>query len=69
MSDPRLVDMEPGGESTQYAITNLQQMTPADEILSSRYESIRLYTKSPAKQTGQLGGIFVRSQDVGGLDD
>ncbi|KAJ5342639.1 hypothetical protein N7541_011763 [Penicillium brevicompactum] len=37
MSDPRLVDMEPGGESTQY-------------------ESIRLYTQSPSKQTGQLGG-------------
>ncbi|KAJ5243359.1 uncharacterized protein N7469_001686 [Penicillium citrinum] len=37
MSDPRLVDMEPGGESTQY-------------------ESIRIYTKTPDKQTGQLGG-------------
>ncbi|KXG50560.1 uncharacterized protein PGRI_070510 [Penicillium griseofulvum] len=37
MSDPRLIDMEPGGESTQY-------------------ESIRQYTKSPSKQTGQLGG-------------
>ncbi|CAI7566550.1 unnamed protein product [Penicillium viridicatum] len=36
MSDPRLVDMEPGGESTQY-------------------ESIRQFTKSPPKQTGQLG--------------
>ncbi|KAJ5962925.1 hypothetical protein N7501_007866 [Penicillium viridicatum] len=36
MSDPRLVDMEPGGESTQY-------------------ESIRQFTKSPLKQTGQLG--------------
>ncbi|CDM37146.1 hypothetical protein DTO013E5_9460 [Penicillium roqueforti] len=36
MSDPRLVDMEPGGESTQY-------------------ESIREFTKSPPKQTGQLG--------------
>ncbi|KAJ5205234.1 hypothetical protein N7491_004142 [Penicillium cf. griseofulvum] len=36
MSDPRLIDMEPGGESTQY-------------------ESIRQYTKSPSKQTGQLG--------------
>jgi hypothetical protein len=22
MSDPRLIDMEPGGESTQYAILN-----------------------------------------------
>ncbi|CAL5869831.1 uncharacterized protein PFLUO_LOCUS4062 [Penicillium psychrofluorescens] len=37
MSDPRLIDMEPGGESTQY-------------------ESIRLYTQTPSKQTGQLGG-------------
>ncbi|KAJ6150507.1 hypothetical protein N7471_001706 [Penicillium samsonianum] len=37
MSDPRLVDMEPGGESTQY-------------------ESIREFTKTPPKQTGQLGG-------------
>ncbi|CAI7623819.1 hypothetical protein N7533_011974 [Penicillium manginii] len=36
MSDPRLIDMEPGGESTQY-------------------ESIRLYTKTPDKQTGQMG--------------
>ncbi|KAJ5173579.1 uncharacterized protein N7500_001510 [Penicillium coprophilum] len=36
MSDPRLVDMEPGGESTQY-------------------ESIREFTVSPSKQTGQLG--------------
>ncbi|OQE81560.1 hypothetical protein PENNAL_c0040G08933 [Penicillium nalgiovense] len=36
MSDPRLVDMEPGGESTQY-------------------ESIREFTKTPPKQTGQLG--------------
>ncbi|KAJ5973053.1 uncharacterized protein N7479_002971 [Penicillium vulpinum] len=36
MSDPRLVDIEPGGESTQY-------------------ESIREFTKSPSKQTGQLG--------------
>ncbi|CRL26230.1 unnamed protein product [Penicillium camemberti] len=36
MSDPRLVDMEPGGESTQY-------------------ESIRQFTKSPSRQTGQLG--------------
>ncbi|KGO73902.1 hypothetical protein PITC_016580 [Penicillium italicum] len=36
MSDPRLVDIEPGGESTQY-------------------ESIREFTKSPPKQTGQLG--------------
>ncbi|EKV04029.1 replication factor C subunit 5 [Penicillium digitatum] len=36
MSDSRLVDMEPGGESTQY-------------------ESITLFTKSPSKQTGQLG--------------
>ncbi|CAI7637892.1 unnamed protein product [Penicillium discolor] len=36
MSDPRLIDMEPGGESTQY-------------------ESIREFTKSPPKQTGQLG--------------
>ncbi|OQE31549.1 hypothetical protein PENSTE_c001G09617 [Penicillium steckii] len=37
MSDPRLVDMEPGGESTQY-------------------ESIRIHTQTPDKQTGQLGG-------------
>ncbi|KAJ5881492.1 uncharacterized protein N7529_000164 [Penicillium soppii] len=37
MSDPRLVDMEPGGESTQY-------------------ESIKEFTKTPPKQTGQLGG-------------
>ncbi|KAJ5123887.1 uncharacterized protein N7515_007712 [Penicillium bovifimosum] len=37
MSDPRLVDMEPGGESTQY-------------------ESIREFTKSPPRATGQLGG-------------
>ncbi|KAJ5505091.1 hypothetical protein N7463_007965 [Penicillium fimorum] len=36
MSDPRLIDMEPGGESTQY-------------------ESIREFTLSPSKQTGQLG--------------
>ncbi|KAJ6011824.1 hypothetical protein N7499_013205 [Penicillium canescens] len=36
MTDPRLIDMEPGGESTQY-------------------ESIRQYTISPSKQTGQLG--------------
>ncbi|CAI7569661.1 uncharacterized protein N7487_012207 [Penicillium crustosum] len=36
MSDPRLIDMEPGGESTQY-------------------ESIREFTKTPLKQTGQLG--------------
>ncbi|KOS41350.1 hypothetical protein ACN38_g7788 [Penicillium nordicum] len=36
MSDSRLVDMEPGGESTQY-------------------ESIRQFTLSPLKQTGQLG--------------
>ncbi|KAK4866059.1 hypothetical protein LT330_008799 [Penicillium expansum] len=36
MSDPRLIDMEPGGESTQY-------------------ESIREFTKTPPKQTGQLG--------------
>ncbi|KAJ5666376.1 uncharacterized protein N7477_008824 [Penicillium maclennaniae] len=36
MSDPRLIDMEPGGESTQY-------------------ESIREFTITPAKQTGQLG--------------
>ncbi|KAI9042862.1 uncharacterized protein KD926_004928 [Aspergillus affinis] len=36
MSD-QLVDIQPGGESTQY-------------------ESIREYTVTPAKQTGQLGG-------------
>ncbi|KAJ5215638.1 uncharacterized protein N7498_002045 [Penicillium cinerascens] len=36
MSDPRLIDMEPGGESTQY-------------------ESIREFTITPARQTGQLG--------------
>ncbi|CEJ53767.1 hypothetical protein PMG11_00108 [Penicillium brasilianum] len=36
MSDPRLVDMEPGGESTQY-------------------ESIREFTLTPEKATGQLG--------------
>ncbi|PWY71655.1 hypothetical protein BO70DRAFT_381982 [Aspergillus heteromorphus CBS 117.55] len=37
MSNPNLMDIEPGGESTQY-------------------ESIRLYTDTPEKQTGQLGG-------------
>ncbi|KAE8161227.1 hypothetical protein BDV40DRAFT_194453 [Aspergillus tamarii] len=37
MSDTRLMDTEPGGESTQY-------------------ESIREFTETPAKQTGQLGG-------------
>ncbi|KAE8319227.1 hypothetical protein BDV41DRAFT_227454 [Aspergillus transmontanensis] len=36
MSDTRLMDTEPGGESTQY-------------------ESIREFTQTPAKQTGQLG--------------
>ncbi|KAJ5554796.1 hypothetical protein N7461_003266 [Penicillium sp. DV-2018c] len=50
MSDPRLVDMEPGGESTQY-------------------ESIREFTKSPARQTGQLGGCgeHSKSQESPGL--
>ncbi|KAB8074476.1 hypothetical protein BDV29DRAFT_122711 [Aspergillus leporis] len=37
MSDTKLMDIEPGGESTQY-------------------ESIREFTETPAKQTGQLGG-------------
>ncbi|KAJ5569428.1 uncharacterized protein N7459_008858 [Penicillium hispanicum] len=37
MSDPRLIDMEPGGENTPY-------------------ESIREFTRTPPKQTGQLGG-------------
>ncbi|PYH90794.1 hypothetical protein BO71DRAFT_386983 [Aspergillus ellipticus CBS 707.79] len=37
MSNPNLMDIEPGGENTQY-------------------ESIRLYTETPEKQTGQLGG-------------
>ncbi|KAE8378359.1 hypothetical protein BDV26DRAFT_191219 [Aspergillus bertholletiae] len=36
MQDTRLMDTEPGGESTQY-------------------ESIREFTETPAKQTGQLG--------------
>ncbi|KAJ5175869.1 uncharacterized protein N7482_001746 [Penicillium canariense] len=43
MSDPRLIDMEPGGESTQY-------------------ESIRLYTQTPEKQTGQLGGTAAHTK-------
>lgn len=54
MSDPRLVDMEPGGESTQYGLP-----VPHQPLLtngSNRYESIRLFTESPSKQTGQLGG-------------
>ncbi|KAE8147135.1 hypothetical protein BDV25DRAFT_39238 [Aspergillus avenaceus] len=37
MSRSGLMDIEPGGESTQY-------------------ESIREFTETPAKQTGQLGG-------------
>ncbi|RAK97215.1 uncharacterized protein BO80DRAFT_195342 [Aspergillus ibericus CBS 121593] len=36
MSNPNLMDIEPGGESTPY-------------------ESIRLFTETPEKQTGQLG--------------
>ncbi|KAL3416110.1 hypothetical protein V8F44DRAFT_585387 [Aspergillus fumigatus] len=36
MSNPNLLDIEPGGENTQY-------------------ESIRLFTETPHKQTGQLG--------------
>ncbi|KAL5363524.1 hypothetical protein BJX96DRAFT_155871 [Aspergillus floccosus] len=36
MSDTRLMDIEPGGESTQY-------------------ESIKMYTEPPEKQTGQMG--------------
>ncbi|KAJ5172837.1 hypothetical protein N7492_005430 [Penicillium capsulatum] len=54
MSDPRLVDMEPGGESTQY-------------------ESIRLYTESPPKQTGQLDGgehtTSARTTSVSSVDE
>ncbi|KAL4893076.1 hypothetical protein BDV59DRAFT_31918 [Aspergillus ambiguus] len=37
MADTKLMDIEPGGESTQY-------------------ESIKIYTDPPAKQTGQMGG-------------
>ncbi|GKZ17055.1 hypothetical protein AbraIFM66951_006009 [Aspergillus brasiliensis] len=37
MSGTNLMDIEPGGENTQY-------------------ESIRLFTETPKKQTGQLGG-------------
>ncbi|KAF7117791.1 hypothetical protein CNMCM5793_006993 [Aspergillus hiratsukae] len=40
MSNPNLLDIEPGGENTQY-------------------ESIRLYTETPAKQTGQMGGALM----------
>ncbi|OJK00864.1 hypothetical protein ASPACDRAFT_42364 [Aspergillus aculeatus ATCC 16872] len=36
MSNPNLMDIEPGGENTQY-------------------ESIRYFTETPPKQTGQLG--------------
>ncbi|KAJ5407767.1 hypothetical protein N7509_001650 [Penicillium cosmopolitanum] len=43
MDDPRLIDMEPGGESTQY-------------------ESIRLYTEPPEKQTGQMGSGEAHTQ-------
>ncbi|KAJ5112672.1 hypothetical protein N7532_000717 [Penicillium argentinense] len=51
MTDPRLVDIEPGGESTQY-------------------ESIRIYTEPPAKQTGQLGGKAAHTESkVGGSSD
>jgi hypothetical protein len=39
MSDTRLMDIEPGGESTQY-------------------ESIKMYTEPPEKQTGQMGGML-----------
>ncbi|PTU19481.1 hypothetical protein P175DRAFT_0303077 [Aspergillus ochraceoroseus IBT 24754] len=37
MSDSRLMDIEPGGEQTQY-------------------ESVRIFTETPAKQHGQLDG-------------
>ncbi|KAL4918218.1 hypothetical protein BDW62DRAFT_69623 [Aspergillus aurantiobrunneus] len=37
MSDRKLMDIEPGGEQTQY-------------------EGVRLFSETPAKQTGQLGG-------------
>lgn len=57
MTDPRLIDMEPGGESTQYG--DHHQLSPYfwTNILI-RYESIRQYTISPSKQTGQLGCVF-----------
>ncbi|KAG2012424.1 hypothetical protein GB937_007255 [Aspergillus fischeri] len=45
MSNPNLLDIEPGGENTQY-------------------ESIRLFTETPHKQTGQLGGTLNSQADL-----
>ncbi|KAJ5113690.1 hypothetical protein N7456_002224 [Penicillium angulare] len=65
MSDPRLIDMEPGGESThcQRRVTPHCRYTPTSTTISSfsncliRYESIREFTIPPEKQTGQLGAV------------
>lgn len=55
MSDTKFMDIEPGGESTQYVLCGGSdrdwQLTPV-----LRYESIKIYTNPPAKQTGQMGG-------------
>ena len=51
----KLVDIEPGGESTQYVMLLKPLCSRRFSKLWTRYESIRTVTKSPPKQTGQLG--------------
>jgi len=59
MSSPQLLDIEPGGENTQYADSHNYE--PFSDLAlnrsdNRRYESTHIFVDPPEKQTGQLGG-------------